>query len=76
MDDPDHIGLISDGRQDRLDLIAEQDPELAPAIAQLTSHLESIHGNIKQVEGVAEAISEAHAELDGVLHSRRANDPV
>jgi ABC-type transporter Mla subunit MlaD len=52
-------------------LTADEDPELAPAMAQLNSHLESIRGNIKQVEGIADTILEAHSELDGVLRSRR-----
>jgi hypothetical protein len=43
------------------------DPELEPLITQFGSHLESILANGAQIEGLGDAISNAHAALETVV---------
>jgi hypothetical protein len=43
------------------------DEELGPVVDQLYSHLESIQGNVNQVEGLASAMDGSRAALQDVL---------
>jgi CENP-Q, a CENPA-CAD centromere complex subunit len=65
-DGPDSIGLVSEV-MDVDSLFDTEDPDLAPILAQLTSHLESIRANSQQVEGIADGIFGTRAALERVL---------
>jgi hypothetical protein len=65
-DGPDSIGLVSEVI-DVDSIFDNEDPDLAPILAQLTSHLESIQANSQQAEGVADAILSTRAALERVL---------
>ncbi|KAL0258931.1 hypothetical protein SLS55_006436 [Diplodia seriata] len=48
----------------------EGDEQLAPVLEQLRGHLESMHANLEQVEGLDEAMNGARVTLDGVLRAK------
>ncbi|KAH7061264.1 CENP-Q, a CENPA-CAD centromere complex subunit-domain-containing protein [Macrophomina phaseolina] len=50
------------------------DEELAPVLAQLRGHLDSMRANLEQVEGLDEAMTGARVALDCVLRKRVANE--
>lgn len=65
IDDAESIGLV---RRPAVDSVFDMsDPELEPLIAQFGSHMESVQANGLQLEGLGEAISNAHAALSAVV---------
>lgn len=65
-DGPEEIGLVSDIIDDDT-IFDTEDPDLAPVLNQLTSHLESIYANSQQVQGIDDGITSTRAALERVL---------
>ncbi|KAL2071472.1 hypothetical protein VTL71DRAFT_12707 [Oculimacula yallundae] len=63
----DNIGLIADQPSQTLDLGVEDDEDLNALVNQLDGHVDSIRGNIKQVEGVSQAILKSRAAVQATL---------
>ncbi|KKY19175.1 hypothetical protein UCDDS831_g05590 [Diplodia seriata] len=59
----------TDGDED-VEAELEGDEQLAPVLEQLRGHLESMHANLEQVEGLDEAMNGARVTLDGVLRAK------
>jgi hypothetical protein len=70
-DGPGEIGLVSDC-VDGDTIFETEDPDLAPILTQLTSHLESIYTNSQQIDGIEDGIASSRAALEAVLwqHAR------
>lgn len=64
-DSPDDIGLVA--RNSAVDsLFDEEDEDLSPILVQLRRHLESIHANGMQVQGLPDTLTEASIALEGL----------
>ena len=68
-DGPEQIGLV--GSNDISNSIFDtEDPDLAAILSQLHNHLESIHGNSRQIDGIEDAIVDASVILGGFVNQR------
>jgi hypothetical protein len=67
-DGAEQIGLERGEKYE--DVFDMEDEDLAPILGQLQSHLESIHGNSRQVDGVEDAIAGASVMLEGFVNRR------
>lgn len=71
-DGPDSIGLVSEVI-DIGSIFDNADPDLAPILAQLTSHLESIQANSEQLDSIDDSMSRTRAALESVLQGMDAS---
>jgi hypothetical protein len=68
-DDAEQIGLVPKSTASN-SVFDTDDENLIPILSQLQSHLESIHGNSRQVEGIGHAMAEASVLLSGLINQR------
>jgi hypothetical protein len=68
-DGPDQIGFVVEADR-HTSIFDSEDADLAPLLSQLHSHLESIHGNSRQVDGIEDAIMGASTVLEGFVGRR------
>ncbi|KAH7419787.1 CENP-Q, a CENPA-CAD centromere complex subunit-domain-containing protein [Cadophora sp. MPI-SDFR-AT-0126] len=69
----DDIGLQVDRQFPVLDLGVQDDENLRPLMEELGDHVDSIQGNIKQVQGISQAMAKSRAAVQATLFDHLDN---